>query len=245
MYKRQNVDGKSNPVQSREIRRAINYGFDRQKMLRYLRNGIGYPALSGFIPFGLPSFNEERVRGYSYQPDSVRILLERAGYPRGKGLDPIDLNTTPQYLDICEYVQHQLGELGIPINVVVNQAATNNELIANSRVSFFRKSWVGDYPDAENYLSLFYSKNHSPNGPNYTHYKNESFDLLFEKALITSKTEERIKMYSKLDSLVMSQAPIVPLYYDEVVRFTRKNISGMQINALNLLDLRTVRKTIK
>jgi len=52
-------------------------------------------------------------------------------------------------------------------------------------------------------------------------------------------------MYSKLDSLVMSQAPIVPLYYDEVVRFTRKNISGMQINALNLLDLRTVRKTIK
>ena len=110
---------------------------------------------------------------------------------------------------------------------------------------YFFASWIADYPDAENYLSLFYSKNHSPNGPNYTHYKNESFDLLFEKALITSKTEERIKMYSKLDSLVMSQAPIVPLYYDEVVRFTRKNISGMQINALNLLDLRTVRKTIK
>ncbi|MBD98281.1 MAG: ABC transporter substrate-binding protein [Verrucomicrobia bacterium] len=238
----ENVDGKSNPVQSREIRRAINYGFDRQKMLRYLRNGIGYPALSGFIPFGLPSFNEERVRGYSYQPDSVRILLERAGYPRGKGLDPIDLNTTPQYLDICEYVQHQLGELGIPINVVVNQAATNNELIANSRVSFFRKSWVGDYPDAENYLSLFRSANFAPDGPNYTHFNNLQYDQWYEKAMSTTNDSLRYNYYQKMDSLILSEAVVVPLFYDEVVRFTQKGLKGLGTNAMNLIDLRSVQK---
>ena len=235
------VDKDSSPL-SKEIRRAINFGFERDKMLKYLRSGIGIPANQGFVPKGLPSFSEDLV-GYTYQPDSVRNLLMKAGFPNGKDLPTISLSTTAQYLDICEYLQSQLATFGIKIKVDVNQAATNNQLIANSKAPFFRKSWVADYPDAENYLSLFKSENFAPNGPNYTHFKSTQFDNLYNQALIETNETLRNNIYQKMDSLVISEAPVVPLFYDEVVRFTQPTISGLGVNPMNLLVLKYAKKS--
>lgn len=236
------VDEDKNPL-LREVRRAINFGFERDKMLKYLRSGIGIPANQGFVPKGLPSFNEN-LAGYSYQPDSVRNLLVKAGFPNGVGLPVINISTTAQYLDICEYLQSKLATFGIKIKVNVNQAATNNQLIANSKVSFFRKSWVADYPDAENYLSLFKSDNFAPNGPNYTHFKSQLFDGLYDKALSETNDTLRNSLYQKMDSLVISEAPVVPLFYDEVVRFSQPTISGLGVNPMNLLVLKYTKKTL-
>ena len=110
---------------------------------------------------------------------------------------------------------------------------------SSGKLELFRASWIADYPDAENYLSLFYSKNLSPNGPNYTHYENSKFDLLYEKALGTLAEDQRQKRYRQMDSLVNSEHPIIPLYYDQVIRFVQKNVEGMEINPINLLVLKT------
>ena len=106
----------------------------------------------------------------------------------------------------------------------------------------FRASWVADYPDAQNYLSLYYSKNFAPHGPNYTHFKNEQFDLWYEQAITETDVKKREILYTKMDSLVMQKTPVVPLYYDEVIRFTRKNVTGLGNNPINMLDLRHVKK---
>ena len=42
---------------------------------------------------------------------------------------------------------------------------------------------------------------------------------------------------------MMTSAPVIPLYYDEVVRFTHKNVSGVGINPINHLILKRVKKT--
>lgn len=231
------------PLRNKKIRKAINYGFDRSKMLKYLRNGIGYPAQAGFIPMGLPSFDKNK-RGYNFNPDSVLSLLTQAGFPNGNGLPTITLSTTAQYLDICEYLQHQLSDFGIQIEVSVNQAATNNEMIAFGKLPFFRKSWVADYPDAENYLSLFYSKNYAPEGPNYTHFNNTKYDSLYTASMAQIDDEKRFHMYRKMDSIIIEEAPVVPLFYDEVVRFIPEYISGIGVNPMNLLVLKYANKEI-
>ena len=102
---------------------------------------------------------------------------------------------------------------------------------------------MADYPDAENYLFIYHSKNFSPNGPNYTHYKNDQLDALYETAVETVDTQKRHLLYQKMDSLIMETAPVVPLYYDEVLRFTNKNITGLGINPINHLHLKKVQKT--
>ena len=113
---------------------------------------------------------------------------------------------------------------------------------ANGKLDIFRASWVADYPDTQNYLSLFYSENFTPNGPNYTHFKNAIFDSIYTKAMTESNAEKRINLYKKMDQIILEEAPVVVLFYDEVLRFTQKNIEGLGINPTNLLELKNVQK---
>lgn len=236
-------DGKLNPLLIKEVRQAINYGFDREKMIRYMRNGIGYGGTSGFVPMGMASFNRTRVKGYAYDPQKAADLLKRAGFPNGKGLPPISLSVSASYLDLTQYIQHELSKLGIEIKLDVQQAAQQRQMMRNYQLPFFRGSWIADYPDAENYLSLFYSKNFQPKGSNYTHYENPVFDQIFEKSQQVTDDKERNEYYTKMDSLLMEDAPVVVLFYDQIIRFTQKNISGLEIPATNMLQLKRVKKT--
>lgn len=232
----------NNPWMNKDFRRALNYGFSRKKMIKYLKNDIGIPANAGFVPSGFVEFAKEPVNGYSYQPDSVRVLLARAGFPNGEGLAELKLHTTPQYRVLCEYLQHQWSTFGIHIQLEVNPPATNRELIAQSEAAFFRKSWVADYPDPENYLALFYSKNFAPNGPNYMHFRNKQFDALYEEAIAEPNDDKRYAIYREMDQLVMDESPVVVLYYDQVVRYVQTNVISLGVNPVNIFDLRRVEK---
>ena len=229
------------PTSNHLLRKAINYGFDREKMILYMRNGIGTPAINGFIPKGLPSFNGSK--GYNYNPKKAKELVELFKKETGNQSPEISITTNSQYLDLCEYIQRELEKIGLKVNVDVVPPSTLRQSKANGKLPVFRASWIADYPDAENYLSLFYSKNFSPNGPNYTHFKNEKFDKLYEDAFITVDNEKRYELYQKMDNIIIEQAPIVPLYYDAVVRFSQKNIKDLGINPINLLNLKKVSKT--
>jgi peptide/nickel transport system substrate-binding protein len=231
---------KNSPLRLQKIRQAINYGFDRRKMILYLRNSLGIPAESGFVPAGLPSFDSVKVKGYYFDPIRTKRLLEDAGFPDGKGLPVIKLLTVPIYSDLAGFIAKQLEESGIPVQVEVVQKSLLLELTSNSRAVFFRGSWIADYPDAENYLSVFYSKNPAP--PNYTRYKNPKFDALFEKALAETNDSVRYKLYQEADQVVINDSPVVPLWYDEWIHFTQPGIKGFESNSLNVLELRWTRK---
>lgn len=228
------------PLRNKKIRQAINYGFDREKMMRFLRNNIGIPAHAGFVPVGMPGFSENRG-GYTHDPERARRLLEEAGYPGGDGLPPISLLTNQAYLDIAQYIQFELSRVGFRVNIDVMPPATLREMMAKGEARFFRASWIADYPDAENYLALFYSKNHSPAGPNYTHFYDPVFDSLYEESLRVTDDNKRFSIYRQLDSIIVDQAPVVALFYDQSVRFVPKTVKNMGNNPLNHLDLRLVR----
>ena len=229
-----------NTIKSIKLRKAINVGFDRNKMMTYLRNGIGIPANGGFIPKGLPGFDASI--GYTYQPELAKQLVAEFKSETGIQNPEITLTTTSNYLSFCEFIQRELQKTGLLVNVDVIPPSSLKDAKANGQLDFFRASWIADYPDAENYLSLFYSKNFAPNGPNYTHFKRDEFDKMYEAAYLETDANLRAELYTKMDSLIMASAPIVPLFYDEVVRFTRKNVNGLGINATNLLELKSVSK---
>lgn len=224
------------PLKNKSIRQALNYGFDRQQILKFLRNNVGFPANSGFVPRGLESFNETVVKGYTYDKEKAKALIKEAGFDADNPLPELVISTTSEYLDICENLQFQWSEVGVPVRIEVNPPATNNELIANNEVAFFRKSWVADYPNAENYLSLFYAKNFSPAGPNYTHFSLPQYDSLFEVSLIQTDDSLRIMAYQKLDQMIIDEAAVIPLFYDEVVCFSQKHVHGISVSPMKVLD---------
>ena len=214
------LNGEDESVKNKWLRKAINYGFDREKMVRYLRNDIGTPAVNGFIPKGLPSFNGQR--GYVFDAAKAKEYLDKFRQETGNANPEITITTNSSYLDLCEYIQRELEKIGLNVNVDVIPPSTLRQGKANGKLPIFRASWIADYPDAENYLSLFYSKNFTPNGPNYTHFKNDDFDALYEQSISEVNDLNRYRLYQQMDSILIEEAPVVPLFYDQVIRFTRK-----------------------
>lgn len=238
------VDGenelvKNSPLRLQKIRQAINYGFDRRKMMLYLRNSIGTAAESGFVPAGLPSFDSVKVKGYHYDPNKVKQLLAEAGYPNGNGLPTIKLLTIPVYADLAGYIANELQQVGIKVQVEAIQKSLLLEQTSKSQALFFRASWIADYPDAENYLSVFYGKNPAP--PNYTRYKNPDYDALYEKAVAEKNDTVRYKLCQQMDQMIVDDAPVVPLWYDMAIHLVHTNIQNFEPNGLNLLELRKVK----
>ncbi|MCB0431034.1 MAG: ABC transporter substrate-binding protein [Flavobacteriales bacterium] len=230
--------GRTSPFRNKKVRQAMNYGFNRRKMIKYLRNNIGTPGEGGFIPKGLPGYISDSTAGYTYDPVKAARLLVEAGYPGGKGLPVIRLSTTGSYLNLCEAMQNELGEIGVDIKLEVNTSATHREMVSKSKLAFFRGSWIADYTDAENYLALFYSKNFSPHGPNYTHFSNPRFDALYERALQEVNETKRVEMYKEMDRILIEEAPVIVLYYDQVVRMVSRQVQNLGCNPMNLLTLK-------
>jgi peptide/nickel transport system substrate-binding protein len=115
-------------------------------------------------------------------------------------------------------------------------------LLGNGELPFYRSSWIADYPDAENFLGLFYSKNIPPNGYNYTHFSNREYDDLYDKAMEETNDSIRYVYYNYMDQMLMENCPVIVVYYDQSVRVTHLNISGMVKNSMNHICLKEVRK---
>ncbi len=231
---------KNSPLRFKKLRQAICYGIDRKKMILYLRNSIGIPAESGFVPAGLPSYDAAAVPGYHFDPAKARQLLGEAGYDNDHKMPLVKLLTVPNYASLGTYIVNELKQLGINAEVEAVQKSLLLEQTSKSQVPFFRGSWIADYPDAENYLSVFYSRNPAP--PNYTRYKNPAYDLLYERALEEKNDSLRYETYREMDRLIIADAVVIPLWYDMVLHLVHTNIKDFLPNSLNMLELRRVKK---
>jgi peptide/nickel transport system substrate-binding protein len=165
-------------------------------------------------------------------------LLEQAGFPRGKGLQPISILTPENYADIVNFVANQLQEIGIPAKIEVMQPNILRQQMSRSQALFFRAQWIADYPDAETYLAYFNSNFPAP--PNYTRYHNPAFDKLYAQSMQLPDTA-RWRMYRIMDSMAIADAPVVPLYYERLLHFTQNRISGFVATPMNIIDLKRVR----
>ena len=223
------------------LRYAINSGIDRKKMMQYLRKNIGYPAESGIVPNGLN--NNFYLPRYNYDPDLSKKLISI--YKSNNDIDEINITivSDSQYLDILEFIQSELEKIGVQVQIEITPPSILRQGKATGKFDAFRASWIADYPHVENYFSLFYSKNHTPKGPNYTFFSDRNFDELYE-LIGNKKSISYEKISNDLENIIRRYSPIIPLYYDMSVRIVPKNISGLEANAINQLNLKRVVKKL-
>ncbi len=222
------------------FRQALNYGINREVMLATLRKNVGVPADAGVIPRGLPSYDPTIVNGYIYNPSKAKELIASLD-PDLLDL-PLIIHTSKDYLDLTTFIAKQWENLGLKIKIEVSESAVLRNGMRTGAVGMFRASWIADYPDGENFLSLFYSKNPAP--PNYTRYHNDDFDSLYETSLSEADEAQKVNLYQQMDQLIVDDAPVIFLFYDEISHFSSKNISGLSANALNLLHVTDIHKEI-
>ena len=234
---------KLSPLKQKKIRQAIAYGIDRQKLLIYLRNSIGNAAESGFLPMGLPLFDSNVVKGYRYDPAKVRLLLKEAGFDKAHPMPTIKLQTVPNYAAIGSFMVNEWKQLGLNVDLETVQKSLLLDQMSKSQALFFRGSWIADYPDPSNFMDVFYGSNPAP--PNYTRFHHADFDTLYEQSAREVDWKKRNQLFHRMDSIIIEECPVIPLWYDMVVRFVDPDISGFYPNAMNMLELKTVKKQIR
>lgn len=227
------------PFNNKELRQAISLGIDRVSMMKYLRNSLGYPSIQGFIPPILNPLDSE-TKYLEYNPQKAKQLLIKSGYLNSENKDKITLLTNDTYIDLAEFIQNQLTKIGLDINIEVIPPATLRDLMYKGQANFFRGSWIADYPEAENYFAVFYSKNIPPNGPNYTRFQNSTFDNLYEKLLQTADNR-KYEIIKEMNKILIEEMPVIPLYYDVSIRLIQPYVKGLKANVMNTLNLKEVK----
>ena len=231
---------KNHPLLDKRVRQALNYAIDRRKMVSFLQSNLGQPGVGGLVYNDIKAYDTTHIKGYDYNPIKAQQLLQEAGYPAGKGLQPLTLYVNPPQKERCEYLQKQWASIGIEVNIEINPFTTHQQMVNKGEANFFRGSWASDYPDAENYLSMFYSPNASAYGSNKTCFRNAEFDQLYEQAQQESDMARRYAMYDQMEKIVLEESPVIVLFYDEALRMTQPNVEGLSANALNTLSLERV-----
>lgn len=226
------------------LRQALNYAIDRHRIVTYVLHGRGIPAIHGFLPPSLPGYSES-VGGYGFDRDRAEQLLAKAGYPRGKGLPTLllQLGHNPRTTSVAEAVQEQWREIGVNVELRLVDFPQHLSQVRSGELPMWRTSWIGDYPDPENFLALFISANLSPAGPNTTHLTSKRLDSLYSEALKPSYSKsERFKIYATMQDEIVDQAPWIFLYHDMIVRLAQSNIRGLTVDGTGRLLLEQVWK---
>jgi len=235
------LDSRSKSItQDKNFRKLIYCTVPRADICK-LRNNLILPANEGFVPPVLLKKNHlsDNTAPTTILADSLLHVLQKKW---GKPLPQVQLTITPEYTDIFEMMQKHWSEKGINIQIQVLQSSTFKESVAKGKVTMFRKNWLADYADAENFLQIFRSDLWSPSGSNYTHYINPLFDQLYATTTAITDNAIRQQQQCQLEEMVFNDYPVVPLYYDQVVHFVNKRIKNWRVNSINQIDLTKVKK---
>jgi oligopeptide transport system substrate-binding protein len=231
--------GKDNPLaDNKKLRQALNYAIDRERIVRYVLKFKGAPAENGPIPIGMPGYSPD-VIGYKYDKSKAVKLLEEAGYPNGKGLSlKLTISNEETQKMIGEAVQSQLKDVGVDVQLDFIQGSTLRSAQVGGELAFWRANWGADYFDPENFMALFYTKNKTPNGPNYTHYSNFAVDSLYELGIKETDFNKRKQIYNQAERIIIDDSPWIFLLYNEIIYLKSKRVHNMYIDGLNNLVLK-------
>lgn len=235
--------GKDGPFKdNKKLRQALNYALDKDKIMKYVLKNRGTAAVNGPIPAGMPGFNPD-IKGYVFNKEKAKQLLNEAGYPDGKGLN-LTLVTGNEEIQktIAIAVQEQLREYGINLQLEQMLQATLISKQEEGVFPFWRASWGADYYDPENFMALFYSRNITPKGPNRVGYSNPVIDKMYEDALRITDFDQRKKIYDEMQKIVIEDAAWLTLYYNQKIYLLQKDVEGFYIDGLNIINLKYTKK---
>ena len=196
---------------NKKLRQALTCAFDFPTWRRFQRNRV--EEANGPVPPGVPG-RVEAPSPYRFDIERAKGLLAEAGYPGG--IDPatgrrlvITLSmgrATPDVRESGELLASFFDRIGVKLELSPSTWTVFLQSVNEGRVQMYSMGWVGDYPDAENFLQLFHSKNMSP-GPNHSFYSNQDFDLEFDAAMACPDEEGRNVHWRACQEILREDCP--------------------------------------
>jgi peptide/nickel transport system substrate-binding protein len=228
------------------VRKAFNLAIDRNEIVEKWLLGEGWAAQNGFVP-KLDNYPNEKINGDRLNVSKAKALLVKAGYPEGKGFPVLDFyvnaieGSAPHKM--CKGVAAQIKQnLGIDLKIKLCTFEERERAILSGKAKIWRSGWIADYPDAENFLSLFYSGSIKDNATSVNAFKfhDKAYDALFEKAIKELDETKRNALFANCDQMIVDEAAVMPIMTDDFMVMINARIRDFQTNSMENLDFSAI-----
>lgn len=218
------------PWNNPKVRRAALLAIDRNRQAQL--SGAGQAA-NGILPPHVPGYSADRKLPERNVEEAKKLLAE-AGFPNGIPASQktvMWLASNEQYQRHAQAIQSDLAEAGIPIDL---RPVGYSEYLAGYRTNAdcWYGGWYPDFPDAGNFLEpVLHGKSIRPGkSPNAARYNNPQVNALLDRAHITPLGAARESMYQQAESMILDDAPWVPLYFEVETRYFRDGVTGVSVH---------------
>lgn len=223
------------------VRKAFAYAIDRKTLVEVDLEGDASRAEHGFVP-PMSDYESGDINPIPYDPEMAKSFLKKAGFS-GSNFPEITLyfnNSKNMQEVVAKSIQRDLSRnLGIKVKLQPNSIKDHNEIVSNSKAPVWKLGWVADYPDAENFLNLFYGKNIQEGSYlNAFKFNNAEYDRLFEEASKEKDDAKRAALLKKCDQILVNEAAVLPLLHKDVELITAARIKNCNIDAMGNIDLK-------
>ena len=203
---------------NKKLRQALVSAFDSGAWLEFQNGRMMTP--NGPVPPGVAG-HSDAPPPYAFDLDRAKRLLAEAGYPGGK--DPatgrrlkltleIGGADNPEKRQEAELMASFMERIGVMLEPSYNNWPALLQKIERRQAQMFSVTWIGDYPDAQNFLQLFASENASP-GPNRANYHSDEFDRLYREMIARPESPEREALCRAATAVVMEDCPWILTAY--------------------------------
>ena len=227
----------TDPILSRvEVRKAIGFAIDREAIVKYLRRGFASTAV-GIVPPMSWAF-ERNVFDFVHDPGQAERLLDAAGFrdPDGPGPLPrfrlsLKTSTTEVYRIQAAAIQHDLGRVGIAVDVRSSEFQTLSADVLRGNFQLYTLQFVG-VTDPDILRLVYHSQQVPPTGLNRVRYRNPDVDRLIEEASAAPDEGDRRRLYAQAQQRIASDVPYISLWYKTNVAIFQPDIHGVSLSPI-------------
>jgi oligopeptide transport system substrate-binding protein len=219
---------------NKALRQALAYSVDTPGFIDLLLNGRGLPLAT---PVPQPIAGSQDDLGFDYYEQNLEMakkLLAEAGYPEGRGLPEINFEYRAATRDArqgFEYIRNELAAVGIRAKANFNTFSAFLKKIESGNFQISSSGWAADYPDAENFYQLLYSKNRTP-GPNSSTFDHPEYDALYRQIRSMKNGPERFALFREMAQIVKDEVPILLRFNGLAFGIYQKNVRNLKRHML-------------
>lgn len=233
------------PFNDVRVRQAMNYAIDKDAYIAVVKNGLASKATSILGP---ATQHYKGNEPYAYDLEKARKLLADAGYPDGFETSLICTTTTSD-LKQCEFIQQQLAQAGITVNINSMEKAIVSEKVESAEgpgseveVEMYMSGWSSSTGDADwGIRPVLAKESEPPKSYNISYFENDEMDGCLKAALETADEEKRAELYAQAQDIIWEECPVVFLANDYNTWASSADVANVKIYPDGCLNIRNAR----
>jgi len=227
--------------EDKEVRQALLWSIDRQRIIDQVLDGQGLVASSPIMPDSW-AYNRD-IPQYEYDPQMAARLLTEAGWVdtdadgvrenEGVRLEfTLLTNKDPVRRQLIEEIARQLWDVGVRVVPVVEDSTwVVNEALRPREFDALLYSWGNLPTDPDPYL-MWHSTQIGGDGQNYAGLRSVEIDQLLEQGRQSTDQGERTRLYRDFQDLFADEVPSLLLYYPVYNYAVDEMVKGVQLSPM-------------